>query len=250
MSRVALPNDPPWLKRAFSDLGVADIAGPRHNARVLEMYRKAGHPEIHDDETAWCAAAVGCWLAESGLSNSGSLMARSYSNYGVKVNKQKLPRGTIAVWPRGAPPSGHVNIVLEDDGTYLTCIGGNQSPGTGTVSVSRERKAHLVSASWPREAWPPEAAPVAFVDAPRVDNDTDQPQQPDDPGVEPVEREAPWYRRAWSWVSGGGIGMIAGGIYDYRVPLAIGAILLLFTVGFVIFMGPSRVREWIAGKFR
>lgn len=151
MAWKALASDPAYLKAAFGDLGLSEIPGKRHSARVLELFKSSGHPEIKNDETAWCAAAVGGWLAESGYPNSGSLMARSYGKYGRAVDlKSKVPRGAIIVWPRGAPPSGHVNICLEDDGTYLTCIGGNQSNANGGgVTVSRERKSRAIAARLP-----------------------------------------------------------------------------------------------------
>lgn len=151
MTRTVLKSDPPHLKAAFADLGLSEIAGKRHEKRVLALYADAGHPGIKDDETAWCAAAVGAWLHRAGLPNTGSLMARSYAKYGIACDlKKKVPRGAIAVWPRGKPPSGHVNIVLEDDGTYLTCIGGNQSNGSGGgVTISRDLKKRAVACRMP-----------------------------------------------------------------------------------------------------
>lgn len=163
MSRTPLNSDPAYLKAAFGDLGLSEIPGPRHSARVLQLFKASGHPEIKNDETAWCAAAVGGWLAESGIPGSGSLMARSYAKYGKACDlDDTVPRGAIVVWPRGAPPSGHVNICLEDDGTYLTCIGGNQGNGSGGgVTISRERKRNAIAARLP--VAPPKMKPVRFV---------------------------------------------------------------------------------------
>jgi uncharacterized protein (TIGR02594 family) len=151
MTRTVLKSDPPHLKAAFADLGLSEIAGKRHEKRVLSLYADAGHPEVKDDETAWCAAAVGAWLHRAGLPNSGSLMARSYAKYGTACDlKKRVPRGAVAVWPRGKPPSGHVNIVLDDDGTYLTCIGGNQSNCSGGgVTISRELKTRAIACRLP-----------------------------------------------------------------------------------------------------
>ena len=152
METSARPDDPVLLKRAFADFGLSEIEGQQHSPRVLELFKLAGHPEIHDDETAWCAAAVGGWLKEAGLPNTGSLAARSYVNYGDPCPMSKhIPRGAIIVWPRGAPPHGHVNVCLDDDGTFLTCIGGNQGNGRGGgVTISREAKAHALAARWPK----------------------------------------------------------------------------------------------------
>jgi uncharacterized protein (TIGR02594 family) len=144
--------DPVWLKNAFEDLGIKELSGRKHNARVVEMFHTSGFPSINDDETAWCAAAMGAWLIEGGYKASGSLMARSYSKYGKDYTSYKrLPRGTIVVFSRGGKnaPTGHVAICLEDNGTTITHIGGNQS---NSVNISRTPKANLVAARWPNTA--------------------------------------------------------------------------------------------------
>ena len=209
------PDDPPWLKAAFRDNGLREIKGAKHNPRVIEMFRKAGHSEVSDDETAWCAAAVGCWLNEAGMPNSGSLMARSYTKYGIALDTDAmLPRGAIVVWPRGAPPSGHVNIVVEDNGNMLTCIGGNQSPAPGAVSISRSSKAGVISARWP-------------ADYPLPSNMDFEPQG----FADQTEVKQPWWRKAKTWLSGGGFSLAGMGIYDWRVAIAIGVVgLIIFLV--------------------
>lgn len=119
---------PPWLLSARSALGVQEIAGPRDNPQILAMYAACGHPHIDADEVAWCAALVGSCLAENGLPlppRATNLMARSYLTYGTKLAAPKP--GAIAVWERGKPPFGHVNIVEHVDlkaGTVV-CIDGN-----------------------------------------------------------------------------------------------------------------------------
>lgn len=75
-------SDPQWLQNAFDDLGLKELPGKKHNARVVEMFHTAGYPSINDDETAWCAAAMNTWLIEADYKGSGSLMARSFSKYG------------------------------------------------------------------------------------------------------------------------------------------------------------------------
>lgn len=194
----ALPSDPAYLKAAFKDLGLSEIPGSKHSARVLQLFKLSGHPGIKNDETAWCAAAVGGWLVEGGHKPSGSLMARSYAKYGTACDlKKPVPRGAIMVWPRGAPPSGHVNIALDDDGTYITGIGGNQGNGNGGgVTISRERKSKALAARLPpgmtAAAPKPKPRPVDIEPLP----------QPDDPGPEPREEaEAP---RKKTYITEGG----------------------------------------------
>jgi uncharacterized protein (TIGR02594 family) len=272
--KTVWPTDPEHLKRAFADLGLSEIQGSRHEPRVIKMYALSGNPGIKNDETAWCAAAVGAWLKEAGLPNTGSLMARSYARYGKDVAHLPLiPRGAICVWPRGAPPSGHVNICLEDDGVYLTCIGGNQGNGAGGgVTISRERKSKLVAARLPAtKAAPvpiPKPAPKRHVEVEEPDPDVPvRKPQPDETAVVPVdapaaeqekqiqdsaERDAEprgsWIARKWKALTGwfsGAAGLGGLSLYDPWVVVAIGGVALVVIVAFVWFMGPGEVRAWV-----
>jgi uncharacterized protein (TIGR02594 family) len=247
--RVAQPDDPAWLQEAFSVLGLSEIAGARHEKRILAMYRAAGHPEIKDDETAWCAAYVNWCLSQAGIDGTGSLMARSFTKYGRGLHRtDTIPRGAIAIWPRGAPPSGHVNIVLHDDGAYVWCIGGNQSKaGTnGAVTIGKYAKGQAVAYRWPLGAAPkPTPKPEPKPEPPQ---DTELPDP--DPQPQPLPAPAPhWYERIWVRVLST-ITAIGGAIYDYRVALTIIGGLLVAAVAFVLFMGPDRVRAWIRKQFK
>jgi uncharacterized protein (TIGR02594 family) len=247
--RTVQPNDPAWLQEAFSVLGLSEIAGKRHEKRILEMYRAAGH-EIADDETPWCAAYVNWCLSQAGIDGTGSLMARSFATYGKGIHRtETIPRGSIAIWPRGKPPSGHVNIVLHDDGTYVWCIGGNQSKeGTnGAVTIARYAKGQAVAYRWPTAAAPkPKPKPEPKPEPPPQDTELPDP----DPQPIPVPAPAPhWYERIWVKVLST-ITAIGGAIYDYRVALSIIGGLLVAAVGFIWFMGPDRVRAWIRKQFK
>lgn len=138
-----LPTDPLYLQNAFDDLGITEILGKRHNPRIVEMFHKAGFPGINDDETAWCAAALNAWVIEGGLKGSGSLLARSFLKWGKPLPLEKnAPRGSVAVFKRGSNPIyGHVAIVLEDKGGYITHIGGNQG---NKVSISKTKRSELI----------------------------------------------------------------------------------------------------------
>lgn len=218
--------DPLWLAHAFGDLRLHELAGKRHEPRILEMYRKAGHPEIDNDETAWCAAAVGAWLHDGGCKNTGSLMARSYEKYGRRLDKSKtLPRGAICVWPRGNPPSGHVNLLLHDDGEYLTCIGGNQGD---MVSIARFSRTDLVCAVWPTEA--PMHVPVKPVQ-PKFDTEDELPVKD--------EKPCSWWKKGINWIKGGGaataISGVAGSVYDYRVAIVFSCLVVALVILFGVY---------------
>lgn len=159
-SRAARASDPAWLRAAFADLGLKELPGPRHSARVIEMFRLSGHPEIKNDETAWCAAAVGAWLREGGQRGTQSLAARSYLNWGRTIGtSEEIPRGAVLIFRRGTSEwQGHVCLCLEDDGGTLTVIGGNQSDA---VTITTYSRSGLLGARWPTQAAAqPKPAPV------------------------------------------------------------------------------------------
>lgn len=117
------------LDVARSHIGIKEIPGDKHNPAIIQMFKDVGHPEVRDDETAWCAAFVGSALKSLGYPippKDVSLLARSYCSYGVPAKPQP---GAIGIWPRGNSSwQGHVAIVeqVNGDGT-VTVIGGNQS---------------------------------------------------------------------------------------------------------------------------
>lgn len=80
-----------------------------------------------------------------------------------------------------------------------------------------------------------EAGPVySIADMPMGDTDADDiPNSP--PPAHDVAPDAPinapWYRKAWTWLTSGGLATLAGGIYDYRVAIVFGVIgLIIFGI--------------------
>lgn len=129
-------------------LGLKEYPGAKSNPRVEELFAKAGFPGLTDD-VPWCAGFVGAVLADVGLVPSGSLMARSYTNWGKKVAIQDALPGDVVVFARGAPPAGHVAFFLEFRNGRVVVRGGNQSnqvcdeeyPASIIVAVRRADKA-------------------------------------------------------------------------------------------------------------
>lgn len=109
--------DPAWLNHALNLLGQKEIKGPEHNDKIVRMFNLCGHPEVEDDETAWCAALVGACLVESGYpippanGDMSNLLARSYMRYGVPVKEKDVRPGDLRIEERGAAPFGHIGIV-------------------------------------------------------------------------------------------------------------------------------------------
>jgi uncharacterized protein (TIGR02594 family) len=127
-------------------MGLQEAPGAADNPAVVKLFSDCGHPEVHHDETAWCAAFVGSCLKRSGFPVppvATNLLARSYLTYGTKCEAKK---GAIAVFPRGAPPLGHVGMVIEVRGDEVVIVSGN----TGDkVAVESRAISSALGFRWP-----------------------------------------------------------------------------------------------------
>ncbi len=126
---------PSWITVAEGELGTAEIAGARHNPRVIEYHATTGG--FSDDETPWCASFVNWVLQRSGQGGTGSAAAMSFQNYGTQLDRPAY--GCIAVFSYGGG-KGHVGFVVGKQGDRLLVLGGNQgdqvkvsSYGTGSI---------------------------------------------------------------------------------------------------------------------
>jgi uncharacterized protein (TIGR02594 family) len=136
---------PAWLDHAWASLGVHEVAGPRSASDVLDFYRDAGHPEIRDDDVAWCAAFVGACLERASVNSTRSLRARSYQSWGDAIATPDI--GAIAVFSRGADiTQGHVGFLIGSTRTHIMLLGGNQSDCVSVEAIPRDR---LLALRWP-----------------------------------------------------------------------------------------------------
>lgn len=98
------------------------------NPKVVAYFKDAGHSQVTNDETAWCAAFVGAMLKRAGFANTKSLLARSYLVYGKEVQRKDAQPGDIVVFSRGNSTwQGHVAFFVKDHGAFLEVLGGNQA---------------------------------------------------------------------------------------------------------------------------
>jgi uncharacterized protein (TIGR02594 family) len=138
---------------AAKDIGTVEWA-EGSNPIVLDYYKRSGHPEIRSDDVPWCAAFVGAVLAKCGLPNTGSLLARSYEQYGEAVPMREAARGDIIVLSRGEPWQGHVGFFHSLQGGVVNVLGGNQNDqvsvkpySASTIVAIRRAKAPRASIS-------------------------------------------------------------------------------------------------------
>lgn len=139
-------SEPAWLTLARADIGITEIKGPKHNARILQMFKDAGFAGIKEDETAWCAAALGSWLKRAGIKPSGSLLARSYEEWGQRLDKPML--GAIGVLRRlnGQAWQGHTGLIVAANPSFVWMVSGNANNRVGIDAYNRHR---FTAIRWP-----------------------------------------------------------------------------------------------------
>lgn len=137
---------PSWLVRARRELGVAEIAGGRHNPRILQ-YHAATRLRAKTDEVPWCASFV-CWCLEGeGMNSPRSAAAASFRTWG---RASLLNPGAVILFPKHDPDakgSGHVGLVnAHPEGEWVEVLSGNQG---NRVTLKRYRWSTAVAVRWP-----------------------------------------------------------------------------------------------------
>lgn len=134
---------PKWYELAVKELGTKEAPGFANNPIVQQYYLDAGSGK-QDDSVPWCAAFVGAMLKRAGVSPSGYLAARSYLKWGQKTKPQL---GAIVVFRRGNSPwQGHVAFFVQDNGSTVRVVGGNQSDA---VTYADYPKSKVLDYRWP-----------------------------------------------------------------------------------------------------
>jgi uncharacterized protein (TIGR02594 family) len=138
--------------QAEAELGTVEWA-KGSNPEVVKYYGEAGHTEIVDDSVPWCAAFVGAVLARSGVQGTGSLMARSYTNWGEAVpSVDHAQKGDLVVLSRGKDPRfGHVGFYNGKIGNQVRLLGGNQSDQVSVAQYAANRIVAIRRATAQRE---------------------------------------------------------------------------------------------------
>ena len=115
---------------AEAELGVTEIGGSSHNARIVE-YHQATSLGATSDETSWCSSFANWAMKSAGMTGTNMANARSWLNWGQPVDTPQY--GTVVVFWRESQNSwkGHVGFFDSMSGNYLRILGGNQgSPGS------------------------------------------------------------------------------------------------------------------------
>lgn len=147
--------DAPWM--AFANQELQKKINEKDNpAQIKQYHTNGGGSSRWGGETPWCASFIGWCLYKAGLKGSGSATARSYLKFKTDVlnSNQKIPYGAICViaGSRG-PSSGHVFFCVEDNGTQVRGLGGNQGNKSydngGEVNIKSFKRSSILAARWP-----------------------------------------------------------------------------------------------------
>lgn len=140
-SKNVKPKEPDYFILAQSEIGTKEIRGSKHNRNIIQYFADIGHSWVQDDETAWCAAAVGSWLERSGIKSTKALNARSYMGWGIHCDLEVAEPGDIVVFWRGTPNGwqGHVALYISHSATHIKVLGGNQKDQVCIAEYSREQ---------------------------------------------------------------------------------------------------------------
>jgi uncharacterized protein (TIGR02594 family) len=131
-----------------------------NNPKVVAYFKDSGNAGIKDDETAWCAAFVGAMIHRAGGKGTGKPNARSYLEWGSRVERKDAREGDVVIFKRGNSTwQGHVAFFVKDNGSTITVLGGNQSNAVNrkaypAASLLGIRRAPLTSNMAPAPAKP------------------------------------------------------------------------------------------------
>jgi uncharacterized protein (TIGR02594 family) len=139
--------DPEWYAIAWGERGQKEHSGPGDNPRIL-AYQTACSYNAKDEDVPWCSSFANWVMKQAGIKGSGEASARSWLNWGQKLDKPR--RGAITVLTRpGSTTNGHVTFYVGEENGKLKLLGGNQE---NQVKISYYDKSRLLSYRWPRDA--------------------------------------------------------------------------------------------------
>lgn len=145
------PARPPWYDWLHAKIGLKEFAGPADNPAVTELWKIAQVPAIpafNEDETPWCAGAVGAALFATGFVGTRSAMARSYAQGGWGFRSPYPIFGAVTVIEREPkkPPFAHVGFLAGCDMARVALLGGNQGDAVSIATFARSR---VIGYYWP-----------------------------------------------------------------------------------------------------
>lgn len=133
-------------------LGVAEIAGDKHNPRIVLYHASVDKGAA--DEVPWCSSFVNYCVEQAGYNGTDSKWAMSWEHWGSDVSSNPN-EGDIVVYKRTKKLAngkvrvgGHVGFLVETVGDTIKLLGGNQG---NAVSKANFPKKSGTRGSWKYE---------------------------------------------------------------------------------------------------
>lgn len=128
------------IDEALKLYGTKEIPGPRHNQTILSWATELGVSDIYkNDETAWCALAMGIIIKRAGkvlpFSSYEVLRAVSYVKFGTHVDTPMF--GDVCVFTR--PKGYHVFLYVAESTSFYYGLGGNQGNEFNISMLAKDR---------------------------------------------------------------------------------------------------------------
>ncbi|MET0352131.1 MAG: LysM peptidoglycan-binding domain-containing protein [Rhizobacter sp.] len=116
-----------WMAIARGETGQREVAGSRHNPRIVE-YHQTTSLKARSDETPWCASFVNWSLEKAGVRGTDSAAAISWASWGGRVDGLRNAHdGDVVVIRNKATGQNHVGFFVSGGDGRVTLLGGNQS---------------------------------------------------------------------------------------------------------------------------
>ncbi len=126
---VTVPASAPWMEIARAEISQAEIAGSRHNPRII-AYHATTSLKASTDETPWCSSFVNWVLLQAGKKGTNSAAAISWLSWGESCGAQG---GAITVIHNSrvagssfSASGNHVGFLVQETATHYLLLGGNQ----------------------------------------------------------------------------------------------------------------------------
>jgi uncharacterized protein (TIGR02594 family) len=114
--------------------------GPYGINPELEKYHGSA-VGVSPDDVPWCSSFVNWCLGRAFLTGTNNRAARSWHRWGCGTDSPV--RGDIAVFIRkDASWKGHVGFYWEDDGRFVSVLGGNQSNAVSISAFPKEGRTY------------------------------------------------------------------------------------------------------------
>lgn len=149
-------DDPLWLKIAFREEGVAEVAGAGNNLRILEYHASTAlkKDKARQDSTAWCSSFVNWCMNQAGQQGTNSAWALDWKNWGHTLDAPR--RGCVVVFSRRGLVSdgGHVGFYLGESTKTIEVLGGNQGNQVRVSKIPRDGISGAFAYKWKAYRWP------------------------------------------------------------------------------------------------